>query len=245
MSGSPLLYAEIQNDIKGLIKSGAWPPGYRIPSEHELMEQYGCSRMTVHRAISALAAAGLVVRKRRSGSFVATPRTEETVLEIHDIKAEIAATGRAYRCELIQRRIRPATAEDAERLQVKVGHEVLAIEARHLADKQPFVLERRLINLEAVPDARNEAFDDGPSGSWLLRRVPWSDAEHSIRAISARADIAAQLGVSRGAACLLVERRTWHSNMPVTYVRLFYPGDRHQLVGRFRPAIPPGRSRGS
>jgi GntR family histidine utilization transcriptional repressor len=99
--------------------------------------------------------------------------------------------------------------------------------------------EQRLINLAVVPDAREESFSDGPSGSWLLRRIPWTDAEHHIRAVAADRTLAGQLDIAAGAACLVVERRTWQGGAPVTHVRLAYPGDRHQLVGRFSPG---GRS---
>lgn len=228
-------YAEIRTEIEGRIKSGEWRPGHRVPSEHELMEQYRCSRMTVHKALSAMANAGLIVRRRRSGSFVAMPANEETVLEIHDIEAEIAATGRTYGYELQDRRIRPAAIEEAERLRVEPGARVVVLRARHSADGQPFVLEQRLINLAVVPDAETETFRNGASGSWLLRRIPWTDAEHSIRAVSAGARTASDLGIRKGAACLQVERRTWQSGLPVTFVQLLYPGERHQLVGRFGP----------
>ena len=50
--------------------SGEWAPGHRIPFEHELATEYGCSRMTVNKALSQLARAGLIERRRRSGSFV-------------------------------------------------------------------------------------------------------------------------------------------------------------------------------
>jgi GntR family histidine utilization transcriptional repressor len=237
------LSAEIRQELEARIRTGEWGPGHRVPSEHELMERYGCSRMTVNKALSALAVAGLISRKRRAGTYVAAPATEETVLEIHDIAAEIAASGRAYRYERGRRQIRAATPEDGARLRVDPGNPVLALEARHLADGEPHVVEQRLINLAAVPEARDESFMDSPSGSWLLRRIPWTDAEHHIRAASADRSLSKQLAVAPGAACLVVERRTWHGGVPVTHVRLTYPGERHHLVGRFSPGerrSPPG-----
>jgi GntR family transcriptional regulator, histidine utilization repressor len=228
-------YAEIRGDFERRIRSGEWAPGYRIASEHDLMERYGCSRMTVHKALTALAAAGLITRKRRSGSFVAAPRTEETVLEIHDIEAEITGSGRAYAYELVGRTERRATAKDAERLAVREGEAVLALLARHWADGRPHVLEDRLINLAAVPEARAADFSAAASGSWLLKQVPWTDAEHTIGAVPAGARLACQLEIAKGAACLVVERRTWQSGAPITQVCLIYPGERHRLVGRFSP----------
>jgi cytochrome c-type biogenesis protein CcmF len=57
------LHQRIRADIQERILSGAWPPGHRVPAEHELMAEYGCSRMTVNKALSALAAAGLIDRR--------------------------------------------------------------------------------------------------------------------------------------------------------------------------------------
>ena len=47
--------------------------------------------------------------------------------------------------------------------------------------------------------------------------------------------MAKRLQVQTGAACLVLERRTWQAGAFVTEARITYPGDRHQLVGRFSP----------
>lgn len=73
------LYQRIRGDIESRILSGDWPPGHRVPFEHELMESYDCSRMTVNKVLSALAVAGLVERRRRAGSFVSRPRVQSAI----------------------------------------------------------------------------------------------------------------------------------------------------------------------
>ena len=98
------LHQRILADISERIVSGDWPPGHRIPFEHELSAEYQCSRMTVNKALSQLAKSGLIERRRRSGSFVTRPRSQAAVLEIHDIKAEVQALGRPYRYELSRAR---------------------------------------------------------------------------------------------------------------------------------------------
>ena len=229
-------YVEIRRALEGKIISGAWPPGHRVPSERELVEEYGCSRMTVSKALSTLTAAGLIVRKRRAGSFVAARTSEETVLAIHDIKAEALGNGKPYRHEMLTRRTRTATPQDAVRFAVHPPSEVLALLVRHFSGDLPLVIEDRLINLDAVPRARTEDFARTPPGSWLLERIPWTEAEHVVSAVAADATVAAQLGIEKRSACLVMERRTWQVDTPVTAVRLTYPGNRHRLVGRFSPA---------
>lgn len=231
-------HAEIRRALERKILSGEWPPGHRVPSEHDLLGRYGCSRMTVNKALSALAAAGLIVRRRRSGSFVAEAKTQETVLEIHDIKAEILAGRRAYRHSILMRERRRATPEDRKRLagKKKVSGDVEALTVLHFADEQPFVLEQRLIDLAIVPTAAKADFDVTPPGTWLLEQIPWTEAEHIIRAVDAEAETARLLGIAKGAACLVVDRRTWQSGATITVVSLTYPGERHQLVARFQPS---------
>ncbi|THC05283.1 GntR family transcriptional regulator, partial [Salmonella enterica] len=56
----PGLERRIRLDLEAKIRSGAWRPGDRVPTEAELMAVYGCARMTVSKALSALAEAGLV-----------------------------------------------------------------------------------------------------------------------------------------------------------------------------------------
>ena len=229
------LYQRIMSDIRGRILSGEWQPGYRIPFEHELSAEYGCSRMTANKAMSGLAKAGLIERRRRSGSFVRRPRSQAAILEIHDIRAEVVALGLAYRFELSSRRIRRATRADERDFGFGEGIDLVVLGCRHFAGEQPFCLEDRLISLAAVPEAAHEPFDEIAPGPWLLGRVPWIAAEHTIRAVAADERVAASLGLARGAACLQVERRTWSADQPVTDVRLTYPGKTHSLVARFTP----------
>jgi len=54
----PTLHLQIRSNIEKQILSGAWKPGHRIPFEHELVQQYGCSRMTVNKAIGELVNVG-------------------------------------------------------------------------------------------------------------------------------------------------------------------------------------------
>lgn len=228
------LHKRILEDIRERILSGAWPPGFRIPFEHELTAEYRCSRMTVNKALSQLAKAGLIERRRRSGSFVTRPKSQAAILEIHDIRTEVEALGLPYRYERMERNRRRAVTQDRQHLGFPGGF-VLEVLCRHFAGERPFCLEHRLINLAAVPAAANETFDEIAPGPWLTARVPWSAAEHAISATEAGDATAAALGIAPGAACLVVERRTWNAERPVTHVRLLYPGNGHRLVARFSP----------
>jgi GntR family histidine utilization transcriptional repressor len=228
------LHARIRADVEARIVSGEWPPGHRIPYEHELTAQYGCSRMTVSKALGELGRAGLIERRRKAGSFVRRPLAQSAVLEIHDVAAEVASLGAAYSYKLLSHARRRATARDRERLAVPQNASLLALVCRHDADGRPFCLENRLIHLEAAPEAARESFAEEPPGAWLIARIPWTAAEHRIRATNADG-AATALDLPPSAPCLVIERRTFQGDLAVTHVCLTYPGAAHELIARFSP----------
>lgn len=229
------LHRRIRADVSERILSGAWPPGHRVPAEHELMAEYGCSRMTVNKALAPLAEQGLIVRRRKAGSFVARPRIHSVVLDIPDIAAEVTTRGEPYGYELISRTERDATASEAAELGLNGPARVLALRCLHRASGRPFALEERLINLDAAPEAADADFASTPPGGWLLSHVPWTEAEHRISAANVQKPVAATLGIAPTAACLVLERRTWRGDDRITHVRLTFPGEAYDLVARFAP----------
>ena len=230
------LHQRILGDIEGRILSGEWPPGARIPFEHELSETYACSRMTVNKALTQLAKSGLIERRRKAGSFVARTPSRSVVLEISETKSEVVALGLPYRYEMLTRRTRRAQRADEARLNGIGAGPVLDLTCLHWAGKRRFCLEERLLNLGAVPEAAEETFAEVSPGPWLLARVPWTSAEHRIGAHAAEGKRAELLGLAPGQACLTVERRTWSAETSITYVRFIYPGESHEIVARFSPS---------
>jgi len=223
--------ARIRGDIEARIRSGEWPPGTRIPFEHQLVVEYGCARATVNKALSRLAREGLIERRRRAGSFVAHPRIHSAIIGVPDIGALIAARGEAYRWQLASRNSSFAPQEAETRSRGRW----MALEGVHHSGPLPFGVEARWINVGTVPKAENADFSVEAPGTWLLGHVPWTDARHRISAAAASAMVARVLRIREGDPCLQIERWTWRSGVPVTFVRQIFPGDRYDLVEDFTP----------
>ncbi len=225
----------IRSELEARIVSGAWPPGTRIPFEHELMEQYECSRMTASKAVSSLAQAGLVERRRRAGTFVAHHEFESLVLEIPQIPALVARSGESYAFDILVQKRRKARAGREYETQLVGRGDLVEISSVHYAGQKPLALEERCISVSAVPAVINADFSTTPPGGWLLKHVPWSRAEQKIGAVGADTREAGLLKIAPNTACLVVERRTWRNGSPVTYVRTIFPGDKYHLIGHFTP----------
>lgn len=229
------LHAQILGEVQEHIVSGRWPPGFRIPFETDMATQYGCSRMTVNKVLTQLTNAGLLVRNRKSGTFVRAPQSLSAALQITNIRTEVEDAGKVYSYQLLDDEIRALRADEQHLMPVAATAEIRGIKCLHFADGAPFCIEQRIINLIAVPEIRDVSFADDAPGNWLLKMVPWNSAEHQITANIATVEIAAMLQISTGDACLVVERRTQNPKGYVTWAKLTYPGDTHRLIATFSP----------
>lgn len=234
LDGEGPAWAQIRRALAGPILKGEWMPGTKLPGEIELTQCFGTSRMTVNKAIQSLVGQGLVRRTPKVGTIVAHRPQERPVFEIWDIADLIARMGCTYGYKLLDRS--PAK-EDAKggMLDAAPGTALLRVRCLHLCDGKPFQLEERLINDGAAPGIERQTFAKAGPGPWLLAHVPWTDAEHRISAQEAPKDVAKLLGVRPSSACLVVERRTWNGEVPVTRARLWHAGTQHSLVGHFAP----------
>lgn len=228
------LHARIRAAIAGRILSGEWPPGTRIPPEHELMAEWGCARATVGKALSALVAEGMVTRNRRAGTVVARPRIHSAMLTIPDVRAAVEARDGDYGFAILADELRPPCCVHLGAEGHHLG-ESRFLKVQHLSEGQPLMVEDRHIFLDAVPEARAADFGTDAPGAWLVAHVPWTEAEHRIAAEAADATVARLLEIATGAPCLLIERRTWRGGETVTIVRQWFRGDAFDLTARFGP----------
>lgn len=229
------LHDALLADIRSKIVSGKWSPGHRIPFEMELAESYGVSRMTMNKVLSQLTREGFLERRRKLGTVVKLPNVQSAILEITDTEREITSLGLVYSYTLLKRSIRKQSEDDFPGFAFSRGTQVLDLECLHFADESPFCSEDRVINLSAVPLARDADFSIEAPSHWLLRQVPWNSARHTISAVNAAQALARRLQVNTGTACLIVHRVTEWDGTCITATRIAYPGNRHQMVAEFAP----------
>ncbi|MEC9265861.1 MAG: UTRA domain-containing protein [Alphaproteobacteria bacterium] len=222
-------YQRIKDDLRDRIHTGLWRPGDSIPGEMQLAETFGCARATVHRALRELAEEGVLERRRKTGTRVAYPKGRSLALDIPLVQDEIRATGAEYKYRLMHRGMEPLPALPAMALDRATGDEALHLQCLHFADRRPYQFEDRWIDPATVPECKNESFEETGPNPWLVRNVPWTDAEHTISADIASEKIAEILDIPVGDPVLIVERRTWNDKGPVTMVRFHHPGRTHRL----------------
>lgn len=233
LDGQGPLFRQIGRAVTEQIMKGRYKQGERLPSEAELTTIFNTSRQTVNKAISELAKNGLVERNRRAGTVVSWQFQERFLLPLRDVSEELEQNSQLYEFTVLDRRMLENGKEGVTWPALPQGARLLFVEAIHKADGKPVQLETRYINCAAVPEVEDESFDTISPSRWLLSNIPWSEVDHTIRAINADDDLAQKLGVGSGASLLVIDRQTFHRGQPITIVQMTYPGDRFSIKSRF------------
>ena len=228
------LYEQVKEHITRRIQDGTWPAGHRLPSEHELVAQFGISRMTINRALRELVEQGRIVRVAGVGSFVAENKPQSTLLQIANIASEIRARGHDYGYQLLSAERVAASPDVAAWLDLRAGESVFHSTCLHLEDGVPVQLEDRYVSPRVVPDYLEQNLAATPPSDYLVRHVPFDQIEHLVDAVLPTAEQADCLDMAAADPCLLLTRRTWTRTVPVTVVRCLHPASRYRLGSRFR-----------
>ncbi len=232
----PKLYERVKSYLRQGIAAGSWKAGDRLPSEFELMERLGASRMTVHRAMRELSAEGVLVRVRGAGSFVQPPAPRSALLEIHDIAEDIARRGHAHRAEILALAPRRAGRERGAEFGVSPGAALFHSEILHFENEVPVQLEERFVSPAFAPAYLAQDFRAFTPNRYLQTIAPPEEVEHVIHAAAASPRVAGLLRLAPPEPCLYLLRRTWGKEGLVTRSVFIHPGGRYSLGSRYRPA---------
>jgi GntR family histidine utilization transcriptional repressor len=229
------LYLQVKRHILDNIGSGKWVTSMRVPSENDIVKSFGVSRMTANRALRELRDEGVLVRVAGVGSFVADQHAHAHPLEIRGIADEIRRRGHAHRAEVVSlERIR-AAAELAEDFGVAPRSELYCSVIVHFENDRPIQLEDRYVLPKLAPDYLKVDFSLTTPYDYLIKVAPLQEAEHLLRAVMPDERTRKLLAMQSNEPCLLMIRRTWTAGQIASVARLFYPGTRYEMSGRFRP----------
>ncbi|OUL57609.1 histidine utilization repressor [Pseudoalteromonas ulvae] len=224
-------FAQIKQHIISKIKSAQWEEHSKIPSENEFAEQFSVSRMTARRALTELCEAGVLTRNQGLGTFVASFKSQSSLLEIRNIADEVKERGGQYSCLPITLESMSAIAPIAIALGVEIDSQVYHSVLVHLENEIPLQVEERFVNPEFAPDYLQQDFELTTPHEYLCKAAPLTEAKHTVEAISPNAEMCNWLALYNEEPCLQVIRRTWSSNGIVSFTRLVSPGSKYRLGG--------------
>ena len=136
-AGSMPLYSQIKQIILNDIKNGVYRLNETIPTEKQLQEIFGVSRMTIRLAIDALVAEGYVVKERSKGTRVIYPKITESLNEVTNFSQEMRNKGIQYNIHSVEVTIVKAGEDIANALQIEEGVNVLRLHRVYYVNQEP------------------------------------------------------------------------------------------------------------
>jgi GntR family histidine utilization transcriptional repressor len=191
--------------------------------------------MTANRALRELRDEGVLVRVAGVGSFVADRHARAHPLEIRGIADEIRERGHVHRAEVLSLGRARCGADLARDFGIATRSELYCSVIVHFENEQPVQLEDRYVLPTLAPDYLKVDFSHTTPHDYLTQVAPLQEAEHLLRAVMPDERTRKLLAMKRDEPCLLMIRRTWAAGQIASVARLYYPGSRYELSGRFRP----------
>ena len=237
MAGTPApLYLQVKNYVTAKIGNGEWPVHQRIPSEHQLVEELGVSRMTVHRAFKELTEGHVLHRVPGVGTFVAPGRGHESLIDSVDsvdIGDQILGRGNAHLRQIVLLRKERAKSHLAELFAVPARSTLFHSQIVHFENDFRVMVEDKYVNPACVPGFLEQDFTRTSTTRYLRSAVVATKAEECIEAINPSRSVRTLLTLKSG-PCLLLSRRIWMRDVVAIVSQRVYPGAPFQLGSPFK-----------
>lgn len=209
MADIPLpLHARLRDELRAAILAGTLAPGDKLPSESELIDAHGVSRITVRHALAALQAEGLIVKLHGKGAFVSKPQVAQSLNRLQGLAEALGAGAHAVSSRRLVWREQAAPAAVARQLGLAAGARVYQLQTLRYMDRQPLSVNTSYMTaalgarLARVDFSQRDLIDVFEHEGGL--RI--EQAQLEIGAGLARAQDAKLLGIEPGAPVLQVDR---------------------------------------
>jgi len=226
-------YAQIREKLRAQIASRQLAPGERLPSESELAQSFGVSRMTVRQALLDLLTEGLVHRQHGVGTFVSQICVAANYTKMTSFTEDAIDQGKSPSSIVLNVGMETTPEEVAQALAIDPGESVFHLERLRLADGLPVAIQNSYLPSEICPPKIEEQ-DWSTQSLFELLENSGHRLTRAIETISARLADSVQakhLKIKPGSALLYIERITFNEDgRPAEFVRMLNRPDRYRCT---------------
>lgn len=177
------LYQQLLEEIKYCIESGKYKYEEKIPTEPELSDKYGVSRITVRRAVDELCTEGYLIKKQGKGTFVCRPKMLRKIARSKDVQGFSEAcrmNNMIAGANVVSRQISAARRDEARFFHVEENEKVLYIQRVRTADGIPIMLENNFFPYEKYSFLERADLED-TSIFKLLREMQGIEVSQTVK----------------------------------------------------------------
>lgn len=222
-------HQQISEWLRQKIKDGTFGNDDKLPSENELCEKFGVSRVTVRKALQTLEHEQLIYRSQGLGSFVRDKRSRQSFIQLTDFVEDMRCAGLKPRSSVLRFEPVSVPAEVASVLKVEPSSTVLRLDRLRLGNNQPIAFDLTWLPMFYGQLIENFDMEEETIYGILEREydIPVEKGYYRIEAENATDYLAKHLDVAEEAALLLIDRLSLTlSEKPIYYQKRYYRSDR-------------------
>jgi len=225
------LYARIKRLVQEAVLAGELKQGDSIPSERDVADLLGVSRVTVRKAFADLVAEGVLVQRRGSGTYVNGPvkRIEQPLSRLTSFSEDMQLRGLKTDADWLARSSGLPTPDEAMKLSISPNDHVSRFHRLRRADGVPLALELAVVPHRFLPDPSSvHGSLYAALGARGVRPVRALQRLHAVALPLAEAKL---LELSPGSPALFIERISFLADgRTVEYTRSHYRGESYDFV---------------
>lgn len=226
------IYVQIEEELKQRIFVGEYEVGEPIPSERDLSNSFGVSRMTVRQAITNLVSNGMLFREKGRGTYVSKPKLEQPLTGLTSFTEDMLKRGLQPSSKLLRFEKNIAPIDVARDLQLETGEEVFYMIRIRNADDQPMAIERTYLPVKLFPNMTKEQVEE--SLYQLIENEYQFKIGHALQQMEATfvgKEDSKFLQIDLNAIILFIKRTSYLTDgRPFELVRSSYRADRYKFI---------------
>ena len=222
-------HAQVADWLRTQLTSGHYAAHDQLPSESEIGDLFGVSRITVRRSLATLENERLIYRRQGLGSFAAPPTLPQGLVRLTDFSQDMERAGLSASSQVVHHGPEPAPPAAAAALGLSEGATVIRLDRLRLGNGETIALDRTWLPPFYAQFLHERDLAEETIYRLLEREydIPVIRARYRIEATLATADGSHLLAVPEGAPLLLLERVSYTvADKPVYYQRRYYRADR-------------------
>lgn len=206
-------------------------PGDAVPSERNLAEEFGTSRMTARKALSDLVEQRIIIRKIGHGNFVA-PRNIELPVKKTSFTQDMKKRGLIPSSKVLKFTTTFPDSFIQKQLEISSKTKIYRILRLRLANNEPMALEQINFNSERLPDLEKQDLDNNSVYEILenIYKLSFDSGIQKIKAKKVTPKESKLLQIPTGSAALHLTRITSWNSQKLECTISVYRADRYELI---------------
>ena len=226
------LHYQLKEILQEMIENEILKPGESIPTERELCEIQGVSRMTANKAIMSLVNEGLIYREQGKGTFVSIAKVNQEISRLKGFTEQMIENGVVSKTKILSFKVIDATKQHKFELKMPEDeNKIIEIKRLRFSDEQPVAIETAWLPHYLFKDMTRDMIKDKSLYGILREKYGYHPykAKQTIEPIMLNEYESKLLNQENSALALIFRRTTYlEDGTPFEYTKAIYRSDKYK-----------------